>query len=79
MNEWFPPTMRNNIKKYFTTDGKDGLARNLGFSFFKSKNVTFQDANLQTCRLAQLSHHTAVPFSAQGINFLNQLLEEMND
>ena len=34
---------------------------------------------LHTCRISQSSHHTAMHCSSQGINFLNQLLEEIDD
>ena len=34
---------------------------------------------VQTCMITQSSHQTIMPYSTQGINCLNQLLEEIND
>ena len=36
-------------------------------------------SRLQICRLAQTHKQTAMPCFAEGINCLNQIMEEMND
>ena len=40
---------------------------------------TTLSSSLQACKLSRISHETVMPYFAQGINCLNQLLEEIDD
>ena len=63
------------IIKMFNAIGMMEWSQILSIAFFRRKNATSQT----TCRFSQTHNQTAMPFSAQGINCLNQILEEMND
>ena len=81
MIEWYMIPMvsfdtEEQQQKPFTTGGKDKLVR---IRCLLTAEARMRLPRLHTCMLAQTHNHTAMPYSAQGINCLNQLLEENDD